>query len=244
MEQNNINNKTEPPDKSTNKNILSIDKFRESFKQGSFKNFITLHHTEASKSIPSNTLINQILTNIDSNATEYDKFVVASSLMTVREGFKTKLKLVVYFKTDDIVKKVLALKGLEISGHKLKISDDIYSESNSIPKIIVCKGLQVETVEALLGKLKSFANFDEENIKINQRTLNMTIIVKEYIGLVPKFIVFSKGEKFHKITLSASGYSVEETNKLLAARPKMSDLFKNKTDLSSKDDNKWTLMKD
>ena len=68
------------------------------------------------------------MTNINSNAKDYNNIVVASSLMTVREGLKTKLKLVVYFKNEEIVEKVLALKGLEISGHTLKISDDIYSE--------------------------------------------------------------------------------------------------------------------
>ena len=240
LQRSNEIHKNDPPDK--NRNILTIDKFRESLTQGNFKNFITLHHTDASTSIPSYTLINQILTNIDSNAKDYNNVVVASSLMTVREGLKTRLKLVVYFKNEEIVNKVLALKGLEISGHTLKISDDIYSESNSIPKIIVCKGLHVETVDKLVEKLKTFARFDEANIKINQRTLNMTVVVEEYIGLVPKWVIFNKGDQYHRITLTASGYSVEETQKLLASKPKMSDLFKNKTDVTNNADTSWKFL--
>ena len=47
LQRSNEIHKNDPPDK--NRNILTIDKFRESLTQGNFKNFVTLHHTDASR---------------------------------------------------------------------------------------------------------------------------------------------------------------------------------------------------
>ena len=71
----------------------------------------------------------------------------------------------------------------------------------------------------------------------------MTIIVEEYIGLVPKWVSFCKGDQYHRVTSNVTGYSYAEIEKFLAPSPKMSDLFKNKTDQKLTNKN-WTLIKD
>ena len=241
----------EPPDPNVvAQAAISYSEFLELKNKGTFDNVlkVVLHHTEGSIKIPQKEIFPELL-RISGLQGGFVGNFHCSTVNFIKEKNKNAKKLVIFCKTEEVAKKILALGNVELFGHSISITDNEFEKvadaaqpvvvHTAIKKIEV-SGFNVNTIAMLISILREqYADFEDKDIMVSREQLRLSITVSKFKKIVPVKSSFSKGRENHTYYLKASGYDQTEIRSDLADKPKMAELFEKSISNQAKKEDTW-----